>query len=124
MTKIDDAIRRALSPEDLNAYDALSREPSLLAEALGAFQSQHRLVVVGGWFGGFLLFAVAVWAGWNCWNAPDVRGMLLWGGPAMIAMSGVGMVKLWFFMEMNKNAVTRELKRLELQIACLAAVRG
>ena len=121
MTKVDDAIRRALSPEDAQAYEALGPEPSLFAEALGAFQAQHRMVAVAGWLGGFLLFGVAAWAGWRFWLAPDVRGMLLWGGLATFAMAGVGLIKLWFFMEMQKNSIIRELKRLELQVASLIA---
>ena len=124
MTKVEDAIRRALSPEDLRAYDALGREPSLLAEALGAFQTQNRLVAIGGWLGGLLLFAVGAWAGWRFWSAPDVRGMLLWGGLTTFALAGVGLIKLWFFMEMNKNSIVRELKRLELQVASLVAAGG
>jgi len=31
------------------------------------------------------------------------------------------MMKTWYFMELNKNAVTREIKRLEWQIARLAS---
>lgn len=123
MTKADDAIRRALSPDDLRAYDALGREPSLFAEALGAFRSQHRLFAVAGWLGGFLLFGVAAWAAWRFWNAPDVRAMLLWGGLATFALAGLGLVKLWFFMEMQTNRMVRELKRLELQVASLVAAR-
>ena len=38
----------------------------------------------------------------------------------VFCINAVAMLKLWYFMEMNKNAVTREVKRLELQIARLA----
>jgi hypothetical protein len=36
----------------------------------------------------------------------------------------VAILKIWFWMEMHKNAVLREVKRLELQIARLAARDG
>lgn len=32
------------------------------------------------------------------------------------------MLKLWAWMQMNKNCVTREIKRLELQIVALKVV--
>jgi hypothetical protein len=32
------------------------------------------------------------------------------------------MIKLWFFMEMQKNSIIREIKRLELKVASLAAI--
>jgi hypothetical protein len=31
------------------------------------------------------------------------------------------MMKIWYWLELNKNAVTREIKRLELQVARLSA---
>lgn len=121
MSKVDEAIRRALSPEDVRAYDALGQEQSIIAEAMQAFQNQHRLVAVTGWIAGFALFAVGAWAAWRFWQAPDIREMLLWGGLAGLMLAGLGLVKLWFWMEMQKNAIVRELKRLELQVASLIA---
>jgi len=32
------------------------------------------------------------------------------------------MLKLWFWMQMDKNTVIREVKRLELQVATLAGI--
>ena len=31
------------------------------------------------------------------------------------------MIKVWFWMEIQKNAIVREIKRVELQVANLAA---
>jgi hypothetical protein len=119
MTHVDDAIRRALSPEDVRAYDALSRDQNPLQQALGTFQTQSRILAVAGWFAGFALFAVGVYGFWRFAEAPDVRGMLIWGAVGGLAMMGLGLVKLWFWMEMQKNSIVRELKRLELQISTL-----
>jgi uncharacterized membrane protein YciS (DUF1049 family) len=30
------------------------------------------------------------------------------------------MVKIWYWLDLNRNAVTREIKRLELQVAQLS----
>ena len=68
------------------------------------------------------MFLIAAYAGWRFWAAPDLRQMLLWGALAGFALFTLGMIKLWFFIEMQKNAITRELKRLELQVASLIAV--
>ena len=53
-------------------------------------------------------------------RSPYDRVMLLWAAACVVCMSGVSMMKVWYWMELNKNAVTREIKRLELQIARLA----
>lgn len=34
---------------------------------------------------------------------------------------GLGLIKLYFFMEFQKNAIIREIKRVELQVAGLTA---
>lgn len=122
MNKVDEAIRRALSPEDVRAYDALGQERSIIGEAMQAFQTRHRLIAVTGWIAGFALFTVGAWAAWRFWQAPDTRAMLLWGGLAALMLSGLALIKLWFWMEMQTNAIVREVKRLELQVASLIAM--
>ena len=47
--------------------------------------------------------------------------MLRWGGASALGFAGLALVKVWFWMEMQKNAIMREVKRLELQVASLAA---
>ena len=47
--------------------------------------------------------------------------MLHWGAASALAFAGVPFIKLWFWLELEKNAVVREVKRLEVQVASLAA---
>ncbi|WGM37714.1 DUF6768 family protein [Caulobacter sp. NIBR1757] len=124
MTPIDEALRRALSPEELRALADLGGEEPIIRQALRAFEDQQVWVRLVGWAGGFGLFAVAAWAGWRFVGAADQRQMLLWGALAAVAMLGLVMIKLWFFMEMQKNTIVREVKRLELQVASLIRLQG
>lgn len=121
MSQLDQAIRRALSPEDQRLLDELSRETSIFHQAVNAFQEEHRLIGLAGWVGGFGLFAAWLYFVMRFVGAPDLREMLLWGGAAAMAALGFTMIKLWFFMAIDKNRILRELKRLELQVASLAA---
>lgn len=124
MTHIDDAIRRALSPEDLKAYEDLSRDRNPFQEAIGAFQSQHAAFAVGSWLGGLAMLILAAYAAWRASGALDMREMLGWAALAAFGVFSLGLIKLWFWMEMQKNSVLREIKRLELQVASLVATRG
>lgn len=123
MPQIDDVIRRALSPDDLKALDALSGEEPIITQALRAFEDQQGWVRFVGWAGGFGLFGVAAWAGWQFAQTADLRQMLLWGALSAIGVGGLIMIKLWFFMEMQKNTIIREVKRLELQVAALVRLQ-
>lgn len=124
MTDVDQAIRRALSPEDMKAYDALGREMSPFQEALAAFQNQHWFYAAGGWGVGFALFGAGVFAGIRFLAAADLKTMLIWFGAAGLAALGLVLVKVWFWLEMQKNVLSRDLKRLEIQLAALAQVRA
>jgi hypothetical protein len=41
---------------------------------------------------------------------------VFWGVLALAALHAVSMLKLWFFMEMNRNSVIREVKRVEIAL--------
>jgi len=122
MTTVDEAIRRALSPADVRDYEALSREISPVGEAIGMFRTARRgytwaVAVVGAAFVVITGFAV-----WRLLHATEVREMLGWSLLATFLMLSLSLVKLWFWLEMQRNAVVREVKRLELQIASLVAL--
>ena len=122
MTHIDDAIRQALSAEDARALESFAGEQPVLQQAFATLGAgPYQWLNIGGWVGGFALFVAGVGFGWKFYVATDVHQMALWGAAAMMALIGVGLIKLWFFMEMHKNQIIREVKRLELQVARLAA---
>jgi 4-amino-4-deoxy-L-arabinose transferase-like glycosyltransferase len=121
MTTIDDTIRRALSPADVQAYEALSRELSPVGEAIGMFQTVRSGYIWAVGLAGSAFLAVGLYAAWRLMEATDIREMLGWSLLAIFAMLTLALVKLWFWLEMQRNALIREMKRLELQIASLAA---
>ncbi len=122
MTTIDEAIRRALSPADLHAYEALSRELSPVGEAIGMFRSARSGYIWGVAAAGSAFVAIGGYAAWRLLQASDIREMLGWSLLATFVMLTLALVKLWFWLEMQRNAVVREVKRLELQIASLVAL--
>ena len=67
------------------------------------------------------LFGVACVLAWRFVQAEDLGEMLRWGAASALAFAGVALVKVWFWLELQKNAVVREVKRLEVQVASLAA---
>jgi hypothetical protein len=63
-----------------------------------------------------VFFALTVWCIVRFAGAADVDERLLWGLGALMGIHAVSMLKLWFFMEMNRNSVLREIKRLEIAL--------
>ena len=73
-----------------------------------------------GIFWSIVFMVLAVISAMRFFNATETRDMLLWAGACIICLSGVSMMKVWYWMELNKNSITREIKRLELQVLRLA----
>lgn len=121
MTNLDQAIRQALSAEDAEFLARFEDKQSPINEALGTFSGRWGLLNVFAAFITFALFGAFVCCAWNALAAGDLRETVLWSSGALIAMLGVAILKMYFWMEIQKNAVLREVKRLELQVARFVA---
>ena len=121
MNDLDQAIRQSLSAEDAKLFDRLGADQALHRQVLATFEGQLRWFHAAGWIAGFVLFGVACILAWRFVNAPELADMLRWGAASALAFMGVALVKVWFWLELQKNAIVREVKRLELQVASLAA---
>lgn len=120
MSKLDQAIRQALSAEDA-AFLAKFEDQSPFQEALGTFSGKWGAMNLFAAIITFAVFGAAIYCATNAFNAAAVRETVLWSAAALLAMIAVAMLKMYFWMEMNKNVTLREIKRLELQVARLAA---
>jgi hypothetical protein len=120
MNEVDRAIRQSLSTEDTELLGRLGADQALHRQVLDTFEGQLRWFNAAGWIAGFVLFAVAGLFGWRFWFAQQIEEMLRWGAVSALAFAGLALIKVWFWMELQKNAIVREVKRLELQVASLA----
>ena len=59
---------------------------------------------------------------WLMFGAETTRMQIAWSVGFLASNMGVAMMKMWFWMQMDKNTVIREVKRLELQVATLAGI--
>ncbi len=120
MNDLDEEIRKVLSEVELQKLDAVAAEPGLFAMLGGVFTGKMRFWTVLMSVSTFVFFIAAVWMGWQFMHTDDTRLLGLYGFGIIIAMLAISMLKLWLFMEMNKYAIVREVKRVELQIAHLS----
>ncbi len=120
MANIDDEIRAVLSADEMAELESLTGEQGLFDVVGESFRTKMRYWVVFLWIYSLASFAGAVWTVMRFYTATDTREMALWGGLSMLLFLSVALTKIWYWMELNKNTVVRELKRVELQIAFLA----
>ncbi len=120
MKELDKRIREALKGEDAEWMKQLDAEPSMFELVLETFQGRSRWIAFLFIFWSFIFLGLSIFAIVRFLDSTDTHDMILWAGAGILFLSGVSMMKLWYWMEMNKNSITREIKRLELQVARLA----
>jgi K+ transporter len=120
MKDIDKSIRAALAAEDRELFEEYSAEQSLWEMIADSFRGRHRWLMIGMNFN-ILVFAVlAVITAIQFFNAETTRGMIGWSAGFIVCCLGTMMMKSWWWAQTDKNAIRREIKRMELQVARLA----
>ena len=118
MEDIDRLIKEALSEEDSEILDRL-QEQSLFESLMSNFQGKMKWIAMYSFFMILVIFALSIYCLVQFLEAEEIREMLLWGAGMMVGLVMVGMLKMWHWMQMDKNALVREIKRLELQVGLL-----
>lgn len=119
---VDSLIREALSREEAELFDRLGR-PSIHEQITDLFRGQNRWLTLATMAATLIFMIVAVYCGYRFLGTEDVAEMLRWGAGGALAVLAVTMAKIWAWMELQRHATTRELKRLEVQVAHLAGRR-
>ncbi len=121
MNELDKKIQEALREEDAELFKDYAEEPSVFEMLMETCRGRHRWLNILGAFWTLVFLVLGVVAAVKFFSAEGTRDIVMWAAACIVCVSAVSMLKIWYFLEMNKNAVTREIKRLELQIARLAA---
>lgn len=116
---IDELLSKALSEEDTEILKRIE-DQGLFDMMASNFQGKLKWFAVLSSIIMLILFVLSVYCFIQFYNATDLREMILWGTGMGMGMMAVSMLKIWHWMQMDKNALTREIKRLELQISLLA----
>lgn len=118
-SQLDHMIREALSREEAEVFDRLGN-PSLAELIADTFRGKLRWFAFGSWVANLVFVALAVACLLQFFRAEELPMMLRWALGFGCCMATVIAVKIWYWMELNRNATAREIKRLELEIARLA----
>ncbi len=116
--KIDELIKVALSTEEAKFYDELGEQS--LIEKLGEVHKGKN-----GWLATVMtvvhivVFVAFVFCTVRFFNTEQVNELIKWASGGFLCLIFMGMLKLYIWMQMDKNDILRELKRLELQVSSL-----
>jgi hypothetical protein len=120
MKDIDERIREALDKEDSELLEHYRGEQSIPQMVIDSFRSRHRWLFVVALTEGTILFLLEFVVAYRFFQAESTREMIAWATGFVSCLFVIAMIKVWYLMELNKNSLAREIKRLELELANLS----
>ncbi len=117
---IDQRIRNELHDQGIAMEDLKVEEKGLFPMLFRVFTGGLARWAAFAMVLTLVLFGLTVWCGYEFVTSASVDDRVFWGILAGVAFHGLSMFKLWFFMEMNRHSVTREVKRVEIALARLS----
>ena len=115
---IDKLIEESLSSEEAEFYHSLD-EPGLFKQFVGLYRGKLALWVIWVTIWQLIFTAFAVWAGVKFFRAETTDDFFIWGAIMFIGLLFATFMKLWHWMQMDKNTIIQEIKRMEYQVAIL-----
>jgi hypothetical protein len=120
MHALDRKIREALTADEAEVLGPLE-EPSLWKQFTELFQGRLRWVNVLVLIGTLAAFVFTIITIMYFFRAEGVREMIAWAGGFGLGLISITAGRIWLWMILHRNALLREIKRVELQIARLAS---
>lgn len=117
MSEFDKKLERLLSEEDEAYIDEALHEPGFYGEVFGSLKGKGSGIYIMSWGGIFLFSAGLIYCIWKMFQATEIREVILFAAFAIMLNSAQIALKLWFNMRLNRQAMMRELKRLQLAMA-------
>lgn len=116
---IDRLIKETLSEEEAKFYDELD-EQNVFEMLGGLFQGKNKWIMYVMNFMMLIFFVLFIYCTVQFFNTEVTNELIKWGIGGLLFIFAVSMLKVFAWLQMDKNAILREMKRLELQISSLS----
>ena len=114
MNALDDDIRKVLTNEEA-LYD-LEREEGVFRQMAGIYRGKMRWMAIVVTIETVVFVVLIVLAAIEFFQTDDTKWQIFYATSIVLLGMLLLLVKLWGWMQMNRNAIQREIKRLELRI--------
>jgi len=116
---IDQLIKETLTQEEAKFYEDLD-EQGVFQMIWGLFKGKNKWIILLMNILTLVFFVLFIYSVVQFFNAEETKELIKWSIGAIMFLLGVSMLKVFSWMQMDKNALLREIKRLELQVSSLA----
>ena len=123
MEEIDQLIKDTLSKEEAAFYDSLE-DQNVFEMFVGLFKGKNAWILVVMNVMIFVFLGLLIYCCIQFFKVTSTHDLVKWGFASMTALLALSMLKIYAWMQMDKNAILREMKRLELQVMSLSGKFG
>jgi len=116
---IDKLIKETLTQEEAKFYDELD-EQNLFQMFTGIFKGKNTWLVIIMNIMNIIIFGLLIYCIIQTMVVEKTNDLILWVGAVILCFLTMSMIKIYMWMQIHKNAVIREIKRLELQVSSLS----
>ena len=120
MEEIDKLIKETLTQEEAKFYDELD-EQNVFEMLGGLFTGKNSWIMYVMNFMTLVFFIAFIFCVVNFFDTTETNELIKWTAGGMISLLAVSMLKMFAWLQMDKNALLREIKRLELQVSSLSS---
>jgi len=119
MEDIDKLIKETLTEEEAKFYDGLE-EQGFFKSLGGLFKGKNSwLTLILNVFNA-IIFGLLIYSIIQTMEVEKTNDLILWVTAVVLCFISMSIIKIYFWMQINKNALIREIKRLELQVSSLS----
>lgn len=118
---LDDKIKQALAADSEQVAQLLDTDTGMYDRIFDVFRGNMRFWNMFAFLLSVIIAGFMIWSGYHFFTTQSADDKLYWGVLLLIFWTGTLGLKIWFWLEMNRHATSREIKRLELVVAQLAA---
>jgi len=120
MEDIDELIKETLTEEETKFYNSLD-EQNIFKMIGGLYKGKNVWLMVWMHVVNIIAFGFMIYCLIQTFDAEKTNDLILWIAGFFFFFILVSMLKIFAWMQIHKNAVLREMKRLELQMSSLSA---
>ena len=123
MDKLDEMIRETLDDEDREILDRIGWDQNSVDMVGDLFRGRIGFLNLTLIFGLFAWFGMGLFAMWKAYSVTEVVDVVRWGLVATVFIIGTVVAKVGLLPSIQANRTLHAIKRLEMQVALLAAKR-
>ena len=124
MTNFDDRIRNSMQDNDDEPVFEIGQDEKLFQLVSDSFRKGRRWLTIVGLAKLVAFFAIAVVAGVQFFRSSDIMSLIGWSTLVLLSSMVVAMMAIALYMDLNRNAIFRAIKRLEIRLIQAGSLRG